>query len=139
MPSELTATPRGKLSARGGSRSAIAAVVAAALAGDGGDGAVGRNLADPAVVRVGDVDVAGCVHRDAHGLVQLALMAGPPSPLKPAVRLPAKLVKCAGGDEFRHAMIAGVGDIERAAGIEPQPIGVISLPPVPLVPPVAPT
>src|SRR5207244_577623 len=46
-------------------------------AGDGGDDAIGRHLADAVVVRIGDVEVAGRVHRHARGAVQLGRGGGP--------------------------------------------------------------
>ena len=44
------------------------------------------------LARVGDVQVAGGVHGDAVGIVNWALVAGPLSPLKPRVPLPATVV-----------------------------------------------
>ena len=41
---------------------------------------------------VGDVQVAGGVDGGAIGIVELALVAGPPSPVKPAVPFPATVV-----------------------------------------------
>ncbi len=53
-------------------RGAVAAVTTGPVSGDGADHARGGvDLADYVVSRVGDEDVPGSVHRDAHGSVQL--------------------------------------------------------------------
>jgi hypothetical protein len=55
---------------RGASRSTIARVTGHTSAGDGLDGTVRRNLEHLIVGCIGDVDVAGAIHRDAFRLAQ---------------------------------------------------------------------
>jgi hypothetical protein len=64
---------------------------AAATAGDGRDDALGRHLANAIVASIGDEEVARPVNATALGLVRWALLAAPPSPLKPSVPLPRQL------------------------------------------------
>jgi len=54
----------------GTGRPAIARKAGHTCAGDGLDGTIRRDLADPVVGGIGEVDVSGTVHRDSFGLGQ---------------------------------------------------------------------
>jgi starch phosphorylase len=102
----------------GSSDSTIAAVIRSALAGNGVDDAVRGNLADPAVVRVGDVHVPGCVYDDSRRFIQFgadgrATIAG-----EARVLVAGKKAKDRGEDELVHGLMAGIGDVKRAEDIE---------------------
>ena len=81
------------------------------VACDGRDDAVGRHLPDSLVVGVRDEKIPGTIHGDAGGvdrdLVDLsaAEVAGPPSPEKPWVPLPATVVMIPLGDTFRIRLL----------------------------------
>ena len=81
-PAESTATPVGSVQFGGGGRTVVAAVAVAAVAGDGGDHAASRRFTSRiTLLRVGDEQVPGGVHRDARGPFSSAAVAWPPSPL----------------------------------------------------------
>ena len=64
LPAESTATPGGAFNRGAGGRAAVTAVNCRPVSRHGGDRSV-RNLADPVVIRIGDVQVAGGAHRDS--------------------------------------------------------------------------
>ena len=73
------------------------------------------------------------------GLLNLALVAGPPSPEKPAVLFPAKLVKAAGATNFATRWLPESAIYSAPLASNHIPLGAFNLPLVPLVPPVPPT
>ena len=135
-----TATLRGKLSYGRGSASAIAAVTGSAPAGDGGDRAVRQDLADPAVVHVGDVDVSAGVHRDTDRLVQLGDGRWAAIALEARDSIAGEIAEGGRGDVSCHALRCWNPrcTVPRCESNH-SPLGALNLPEVPRVPPVPPT
>lgn len=82
-----------------------AVAVRDAVARNGGDDAVGIDAADAAVVGVGGVEVAPGIEAGV-GELRLAFRAGPPSPEKPVVPVPASVSRTPSG-RMRRMRLAG--------------------------------
>src|SRR5262249_48614371 len=107
-----------------GGRSAISTGPGGAVAGDGGDDAARLDHADALVAGIGDEDVAAGVHGHrfrgsqrgrgrgaAVAAVAIVAVAGDGDDI--AVRL----------DHHADALIAGIGDVDVAAGVRSDPTG----------------
>jgi len=81
------------------------AVAKAAVAGDGGDDTVGPHPTDPVVPGVGEDDPTARCGGDAQGPVQSRFGGRPPSPLNPAVPVPAIVVMMPRGVILRMRLI----------------------------------
>ena len=125
LPAESTATPQGA------SNSALVAgplsplKPARPVSRHGGDHSV-RDLADAVVTGVGDVQVAGGIHGDAVGIIQLGAggrAAVAADSLDPVSRH--------GGDhpirDLADAAVTGVGDVQVAGGIHGDAGGIVQL------------
>ena len=112
----------GPVEGGGGGRSPVAGIAARAGAGDGGNGAVGVDLAH-APAEIGHVEAACGVHGQAERVPQLrvdgrAAIAG----------VTRQAIAREGGDQAagRHLaddVVAGVGDVEIAGGIHRHSLG----------------
>jgi len=106
---------------------AVAGVAPVAVAGHGRDQAAGRiDTADRIVVRIGDEEVAGRIHEDALGKVELrgrgrAAVTG----VTPGA-VPGNGRDCAGGgaDLADHA-VSSVRDVQVAPGIDEDGAGLV--------------
>ena len=87
----------GAVEFRGGGRSAVAGVAPDAVAGYGGDRASEESPRGRSRCRIGDEEIAVGVGCHGIGQIDSAAVAGPPSPQKPAVPLPATVVMIALG------------------------------------------
>ncbi len=117
----------GGVELRGGRGAAVAREATAATTGVGRDGAPGGDLADAAVVVVGDVEVAGGIEGHANGYAQLRVGRGA------AVTREAKAAAAGvgrdgppGGD-LADAIVGDVRDVEVARRIEGHANGVVEL------------
>src|SRR5207249_4168676 len=112
---------------RGGRGAAVAREARAAGAGVGRDGAPGGDLADAAVVVVGDVEVAGGIEGHANGYAQLRVGRGA------AVTREAKAAAAgvgrdgAAGRDLADAIVGDVRDVEVARRIEGHASGGVEL------------
>src|SRR5208282_5051307 len=97
------------------------------IARDGGDDAVGADLADPVVAGIGEEEVTGGIHRDAVRLVKLGLRG------RTVVAAEARYPSARdGGDDAVGAdladpVVAGVGDVEVAGGVHRDALRMVEL------------
>jgi hypothetical protein len=77
-----------------------------AVARDGRDDALARDLADAIVEAIGNEEVARAVNRHSTGNAEAGVFAAPPSPLKPWVPLPATVEMMPLGETLRMRLLS---------------------------------
>src|ERR1019366_9345319 len=108
-----------------GGRAVVAAEACRPTSGHGRDHAV-RNLADAMVVLVGDVQVAGGIHGDACGIVQLGA-GGRAVVAAEACRPTSGHGRDHAVRNLADAMVVLVGDVQVAGGIHGDACGIVQL------------
>ena len=84
-----------------------------------------RNLADAVIIRIGDVEVAGGIHGDASGIVQLG--AGGLAVTAIACRSVSRHGGHRSVRDFADAVVIRIGDVQVAGGIHGDAFGIVQL------------
>ena len=95
-----------------GGEPAIAGIGIAVAAGDGPDLAAQINHANAVVIRVGDVEVAGRIHRNRAGVIQLCQTGATAVAREARGAIARNRGDNAAGRDHAHALIASVRDIQ---------------------------
>jgi hypothetical protein len=103
---------------RGCGGSAIAVRALLAVAGDGGDEPVGGDLAHLLVAEIGDIEVAGCVQRQAVGRIELSQIRRTAVAEVAGMSVAGEGGDDAGRGDFADAVIVGVGQVEVALAVD---------------------
>lgn len=82
-------------------RTAVSGRIALTVPGYGSDDSAGRYRTDPTVEIIGDIQVPGGIDRNTHCPFNCAAVAGPPSPEKPALPVPATVLMVPAGFTLR--------------------------------------
>ena len=97
-----------------GGRAAVSAEAFCPRPRDSGDGAVGIHLADAVVARIGNVEVAGVVHRHAGGAPQLSRGGRAAVSAVALCPRPRDSGDDAVGGHLADAVVARIGNVEVA-------------------------